>query len=150
MHYSFLSGEVVSAFTSQRPGKAEIFLGRFHHVVIAERSAALLVFSLSLYQILPLVGTSSVLKWHKNFVSHIVNLGTHECVCWFRSYSIAWHWKILTLQWRHNERDGILNHQPHDCLLNRLFRHKWNKTSKLRVTGLCAGNSPVTSGFWTI
>ena len=24
-------------------------------------------------------------------------------------------------QWRHNERDGVLNHQPHDCLLKRLF-----------------------------
>ena len=27
-----------------------------------------------------------------------------------------------SLQWRHNERDGVLNHQPHDCLLNRLFK----------------------------
>ena len=26
------------------------------------------------------------------------------------------------LQWRHNERDGVSNHQPHDCLLNRLFK----------------------------
>ena len=30
------------------------------------------------------------------------------------------------------------------CLLNRLFRRRSNKTSKLCVTGLCAGNSPVT------
>ena len=49
-----------------------------------------------------------------------------------------------TLQWRHN---GISNHQPHDCLLNRLFRRRSTKTSKLRVTGLCAGNSPVTGEF---
>ena len=35
----------------------------------------------------------------------------------------------------------------HDCLLNRLFRHRSKKTSKLRVTGLCAGNSPVTGEF---
>ena len=26
------------------------------------------------------------------------------------------------LQWRHNERDGVSNLQPHDCLLNRLFK----------------------------
>ena len=26
---------------------------------------------------------------------------------------------IITLQCCHNERDGISNHQPHDCLLNR-------------------------------
>ena len=28
------------------------------------------------------------------------------------------HGVLSTLQWRHNERDGISNHQPHDCLLN--------------------------------
>ena len=51
------------------------------------------------------------------------------------------------LQWRHNERDGISTHQPHDCLLNRLLGCIWNKTSKLRVTGLCEGNSPLTGEF---
>ena len=29
---------------------------------------------------------------------------------------------IFALQWRHNEGDGVSNHQPHDCLLNRLFK----------------------------
>ena len=32
-------------------------------------------------------------------------------------------------------------------LLNRLFRRRSKKTSKLRVTGLCAGNSPITGEF---
>ena len=54
---------------------------------------------------------------------------------------------IVPLQCRHNGRDGVSNHQPHDCLLNRSFRHKSKKTSKLRVTGRCEGNSPVTSEF---
>ena len=54
---------------------------------------------------------------------------------------------ITILQWRHNERIGVSNHQPHDCLLNRLFRHRSKKTSKLCVTGLCTGNSPVTGEF---
>ena len=45
------------------------------------------------------------------------------------------------LHWRHNDHDGISNHQPHGCFLNRLFRRRSKKTSKLRVTGLCAGNS---------
>ena len=53
----------------------------------------------------------------------------------------------LSLQWRHNERDSVSNHQPHDCLLNRLFRRRSKKTLKLRVTGLCAGNSPGTGEF---
>ena len=49
------------------------------------------------------------------------------------------------LQWRHNERDGVSNHQPHDWLLNRLFKRRSKKISKLRITGLCERNSPVTS-----
>ena len=55
----------------------------------------------------------------------------------------------ISLQWRHNERDVVSNHQPHDCLLNCLFRHKSKKISKLRVTGLCEGNSLLTSEFPT-
>ena len=51
------------------------------------------------------------------------------------------------LRWRHDERDGVSNHQPHHCLLNRLFRHRSKKTSKLRITDLCEGNSPVTGEF---
>ena len=51
------------------------------------------------------------------------------------------------LQWRHNGCNGVSNHQPHDCLLKRLFRRRSKKTSKLRVTRLCAGNSPVTCEF---
>ena len=55
--------------------------------------------------------------------------------------------KKLPLQWRHNERDGTSNHRRRDCLLIRLFRHRSKITSKLRVTGLCAGNSPGTGAF---
>ena len=47
-----------------------------------------------------------------------------------------------TLWWRHNDHYSVSNHQPHGCFLNRLFRRRWKKTSKLRVTGLCVGNSP--------
>ena len=52
-----------------------------------------------------------------------------------------------TLQWRHDERDYVSNHRCLDCLLNRLYRRRSEKTSKLRVTGLCEGNSPVTGEF---
>ena len=54
-----------------------------------------------------------------------------------------------SLQWCHNERDGVSYHQLQDCLLNRLFRCRSNKTSKLSVTGLCVGNSPATGEFPT-
>ena len=53
----------------------------------------------------------------------------------------------FSLQWRYNERDGVSNHQPHDCLLNFLFRRRSKKTSKLHVTGFCEGSSPVTGEF---
>ena len=54
---------------------------------------------------------------------------------------------IITLLWRHNGHDSVSNHQPHDYLLNRLFRRRSKKTSKLRATGLRTGNSPGTGEF---
>ena len=71
------------------------------------------------------------------------------CVlCWF---GMRWFIHILygklPLLWRHNGHDGVSNYQPHDCLLNRLFRRRSKKTSKLRVTCLCVGNSQVTGEF---
>ena len=52
-----------------------------------------------------------------------------------------------TLQCRHNERDSVSNHRRLDCLFNRLFRRRSKNPSKLRVTGLCQRNPPVTSEF---
>ena len=51
------------------------------------------------------------------------------------------------LQWRHNGRDGVSNHQHLGYLLNHLFIRRPKKISKLRVTGLCEGNSLVTGKF---
>ena len=51
------------------------------------------------------------------------------------------------LRWRCNERDSVSNHQLLNCLLNRLFWCRSKKTSKLRVTGLCEGNSPFPGEF---
>ena len=53
----------------------------------------------------------------------------------------------LRHKWRHDERHSVSNHQPHDCLLNCLFKAQIKGTSKLRVTGLCEGiphKGPVT------
>ena len=41
----------------------------------------------------------------------------------------------ISLQCRHNERDGVSNHRRLDCLLNCLFRCRSKKTSKLCVAG---------------
>ena len=52
-----------------------------------------------------------------------------------------------TLQWRHNELDGVSNHRRLDCLLKCLFMRRSQNSSKLCDTGLCDGNPPVTGGF---
>ena len=62
---------------------------------------------------------------------------THQLTLFCYTYHM-----LQSLQWRHNEHDGVLNHQPYDCSLNRLFRRRSKRTSKLRGTGLCAVNSP--------
>ena len=66
-----------------------------------------------------------------------------KCAC---LYCLSCQSDIL-LQWRHNDCDGISNHRRSHCLLNCWFRCRSKKTSKLRVTGLCEGNSPVTGEF---
>ena len=56
---------------------------------------------------------------------------------------------LITLQWRHNEYDGVSNHRLLDRSLNSFFRRRSKKTIKFRVTGVCEGNSPVTGEFPT-
>ena len=75
--------------------------------------------------------------------SHISEIYTSWQMCCLKKKQESQIFAAYALQWRHNECDGVSNHQPHDCLLN----HRWKKTSKLRVTGLCEGNSPVTGEF---
>ena len=85
--------------------------------------------------------------WHLNILN-----GTDKSVSRFRFSA----WRVdrfylvidgFPLQRRHNGRDGVSNHQPHNCLLKRLFRRRSKKISKHRVTELCVGNSPVTGEF---
>ena len=70
------------------------------------------------------------LKWYQNDISQ-----------WPASYEKltrdSWVWLVYQVI------------RTHDCLLNRLFRRRSKKTSKLHVTGLCAGNSPGTGEFPT-
>ena len=46
------------------------------------------------------------------------------------------------LQWRHNGHDGVSNHQPHHCLLNRLFSADQRKYQSSASLAFCAVNSP--------
>ena len=79
-----------------------------------------------------------------DIIMYLSRVNTRD-IC--RMYFYEFVLEVMSLQWHHNERDGVSNHQPHEWLLNRLFRYRPRKTSKLRVTGLCAGNSPVTGEF---
>ena len=81
-------------------------------------------------------------------------MGPGQGVDWLSEFIVAHlnnslHFILKTLQWHHNGHDGVSNHQPYDCLLNRVFRRRSRKASRLRVTGLCEGNSPVTGEFPT-
>ena len=67
-------------------------------------------------------------------------MASHSLVRWH--LRPQWWRRSGPLHWHHNDHDGVSNHQPHDCLFNRLFRRRSKKTSKLRVTGFCVGNSP--------
>ena len=74
-------------------------------------------------------------------VKLIVNFTYHVYRAWLPNLFVN------SLRGRHNGRDSDSNHQPHDCLLNRLSRRRAKKTPKLRVTGRCVGNSPATGEF---
>ena len=82
-----------------------------------------------------------------SFSSHVVFSGRHwrrMMHVWCNNRISACLKDIFTLHWRHNGHESVSNHQPHDCLLNRLFGRRLKNTSKLRVTGLCVGKSPGT------
>ena len=76
----------------------------------------------------------SLMRWFvRSFVCHSwILLLNHQLVT--RQSYVVWYFSILccilpsmtyikivfgTLLFRHNEPDGVSNHQPHDCLLNR-------------------------------
>ena len=63
---------------------------------------------------------------------------------WFTTSAVQHHWcPPLTS----GAKKYLLKHKLWDCLFSRLFWFTSKKTSKLRVIGLCEGNSPVTIEF---
>ena len=97
------------------------------------------------------IGHFIYIVWSNN-LSHIQSLIASEvlkkhlllgCVCWWlitrrcqgmwngaRDDKVRTRHRLLTLQWRHNEPDGISYHQPYDCLINRLFKAQIRETIK--------------------
>ena len=103
------------------------------------------------------------LYWKYSITYYTIHVDLQICICnllkesdrWHlgfnrKSFGVKWDYWIWTitkhifpalkqingksLQWRHDKRDGVSNHQPHDCILNRLFKCRSKKTSKLRAT----------------
>ena len=65
--------------------------------------------------------------WRKlpSFISRDLSFSPRKrlfLMCAFMNVFQQTRFESTPLQWRHNERDGVSNHQPHDCLLNRLFK----------------------------
>ena len=57
-------------------------------------------------------------------------------------------WSLVFFAWTSSRVAGDLKrHVAHVRSLKRLFRRRSKKTSKLCITGLCKGNSPVTGEF---
>ena len=117
-----------------------------------------------------LVATGSIIIWYCNRFSLVVKKSIACGQTSFLSqkyvgritYGYTYNYMYKgALQWRHGGHTwqgahyndvmmGIMASQITSltivCLLNRLFRRD-KKTSKLRVTGPCVGNSPVTGEF---
>ena len=53
------------------------------------------------------------------------------------------------MQWHHNELNGVSNHPASRLFAQPFVQAQIKEKSKLRVTGLCEGNSPVTGEFPT-
>ena len=75
----------------------------------------------------------------------MIDIGTTQPIS--HGELFIWECAAGSLQWRHKERDGVSNYQHIECLFNRLFMCRSNKTTKFRVTGHCEGNPAVTWGF---
>ena len=85
--------------------------------------------------------------WYKLQILHFQFIGLHKLSKYHFVYAPSQWETTLPLRWHHNGRGSVSNHQPHDCLLNPLFGRRSKITSKLHVTGFCAGNSPLTGEF---
>ena len=81
-----------------------------------------------------LTNSLAIASW---FIFNIVTLNTctnqHRHLVTCLEFHVPRISASISLRWRHNGPNGVSNHQPGDCLLNRLFSRRSKKASKLRV-----------------
>ena len=114
--------------------------------IMVDRKGEALKIANTLLQALKMSYNVSTKLWTCSINTYISPLCTTFPFGEYRQPSIYVIWTInipVTSQWAR----WRLKSPAHGCLLNRSFRRRSKKTSKLRATGLCAGNSPVTSEF---
>ena len=93
----------------------------------------------------PMVFAIYAALWICTDSNHCYKMPTKHISSLIHLYFLFFHlenshlWWRFALQWGHNERDGVSNHQPHDCLLNRLFRHRSKKTSSFASLAFVRG-----------
>ena len=86
-------------------GNSFSFLIQFNFVLSSERG--------------PIVDPA-VDQWHDQVWAPRRDDGRVRHHCRYRAGGVYFLWS-KSLQWRHNERDGVSNHGRIDCVLNRLF-----------------------------
>ena len=77
--------------------------------------------------------TAQYILWRKKSIWGLQSwstINTTSRMCFKSLYIVIYLTTVLTLQWLHNERDGVPNHRSLDFLLNRLFRRRSKKTPK--------------------
>ena len=67
-----------------------------------------------------------------------------------RAISINQTWISWTLQWRHNERNGVSNRRRLDCLLNSLFRRRSKKHQSPASQKVSNAENVSISWPWTL
>ena len=79
----------------------------------------------SVYRIVVAIVITTIRFLTSKFVSRFLSVYMGTLMVIVVATTLVWP---ASLQWRHTERDGISNNsQPHDCLLNRLFRRRSKK-----------------------
>ena len=63
-----------------------------------------------------------------NWLLYVFYMSRYLCIPFTKMHTqVRCASSLFVLQWRHNGSNGVSNHQPHDCLLNRLFSNRWKK-----------------------
>ena len=76
-------------------------------------------------------------------------LNRSQTITWTNDYQVQWLYMLsqrhddLTLQWRHNDHNGVSNHQPHGCFTQSFIQAQINKANLrdlIAATGLVISN----------